>query len=320
MEPLCKNIKRMIRSALFLNRRNCRSAWRWRGVRSSPIARSAASYASSAFGGQSGASHRPSSEMRWLCSGHRCFSTDKSGQRDKAADGINLSSSAGDAKNSSSNAAGGSSADDSRANENGDGSSSGNGSGRSSRAQQHAQRVAEERRQRNESVALKAAAVVVLTLGLSYAFVPLYQAFCQATGYGGTTQRRKNTEEMLATKDGKEKRRVTVYFNADVSPHLPWKFVPSQRSVQCETGDTVLAFFRATNKTDKPIVGISTYNVTPMKAGLYFHKIQCCKLYYFFYKKKRTIKSKKKKMFDENLHNSNRNSFVFVSLTLVFFL
>ena len=37
----------------------------------------------------------------------------------------------------------------------------------------------------------------------------------------------------------------------------------------------MLAFYRATNKTDKPLVGISTYNVTPMRAGLYFHKVQC---------------------------------------------
>jgi cytochrome c oxidase assembly protein Cox11 len=35
------------------------------------------------------------------------------------------------------------------------------------------------------------------------------------------------------------------------------------------------ALRRATNLTDNAIVGISTYNVTPMKAGLYFHKIQC---------------------------------------------
>ena len=151
------------------------------------------------------------------------------------------------------------------------------GEGGGGGSQRHEREEARKRvlRQRNESVALRALAVVMLTLGLSYAFVPLYAAFCQATGYGGTVQRDSNTEEMLRTKDGKPKKRVTVYFNADVSPALPWKFVPSQRSVECETGDTVLAFFRATNKTDKPIVGISTYNVTPMKAGLYFHKIQC---------------------------------------------
>lgn len=133
-------------------------------------------------------------------------------------------------------------------------------------------------RKRNEALALRVGAVVVLTLAASYAFVPLYQIFCQATGYGGTVQQNKDEDETAAKlRDaaGKPKKRITIHFNADVSPKLPWKFVPSQRTVTVDTGETVLAFYRATNLTDKPIVGISTYNVTPMKAGLYFHKIQC---------------------------------------------
>jgi cytochrome c oxidase assembly protein subunit 11 len=133
-------------------------------------------------------------------------------------------------------------------------------------------------RKRNESLGLRMAALVVLTLGASYAFVPLYQIFCQATGYGGTVQTSSDassTEAKLRDAAGKPKKRITIFFNSDVSPRLPWQFVPSQRSISCETGETVLAFYRATNLTDKAIVGISTYNVTPMKAGLYFHKIQC---------------------------------------------
>lgn len=36
-----------------------------------------------------------------------------------------------------------------------------------------------------------------------------------------------------------------------------------------------MAFYEAENKSDRDVVGVSTYNVTPMKAGLYFNKIQC---------------------------------------------
>lgn len=39
-------------------------------------------------------------------------------------------------------------------------------------------------------------------------------------------------------------------------------------------GETALAFYRAKNPTDKPITGISTYNVVPFEAGQYFNKIQ----------------------------------------------
>lgn len=40
-------------------------------------------------------------------------------------------------------------------------------------------------------------------------------------------------------------------------------------------GETALAFYTATNPTDVPVVGISTYNVVPFEAGQYFNKIQC---------------------------------------------
>jgi hypothetical protein len=100
-------------------------------------------------------------------------------------------------------------------------------------------------RERNQAIAFKVGAVVLVTLCLSYAFVPLYQAFCQATGYGGTTQAGKKSADVLAAPESAKKAKpITIYFNADTSQNLKWKFEPSQRSVQCNTGESVLAFFR----------------------------------------------------------------------------
>eukprot|EP00551_Chaetoceros_affinis_P006139 CAMPEP_0203673342 /NCGR_PEP_ID=MMETSP0090-20130426/11995_1 /ASSEMBLY_ACC=CAM_ASM_001088 /TAXON_ID=426623 /ORGANISM="Chaetoceros affinis, Strain CCMP159" /LENGTH=351 /DNA_ID=CAMNT_0050538969 /DNA_START=35 /DNA_END=1090 /DNA_ORIENTATION=+ len=48
--------------------------------------------------------------------------------------------------------------------------------------------------ERNIKIASYAAAVVVGALGATYASVPLYKLFCQATGFGGTTQRVTLTE------------------------------------------------------------------------------------------------------------------------------
>uniref|UniRef100_A0A8C3LXJ8 Cytochrome c oxidase assembly protein COX11, mitochondrial n=1 Tax=Chrysolophus pictus TaxID=9089 RepID=A0A8C3LXJ8_CHRPC len=45
--------------------------------------------------------------------------------------------------------------------------------------------------------------------------------------------------------------------------------------LQVVPGETALAFYKAKNPTDKPIIGISTYNVVPFEAGQYFNKIQC---------------------------------------------
>lgn len=64
-------------------------------------------------------------------------------------------------------------------------------------------------------------------------------------------------------------------FNADVSDGMPWKFRPSQRSVTLRPGESTLAFYVAENLSNKSIIGVSTYNVTPQQAGYYFNKIQC---------------------------------------------
>jgi len=71
------------------------------------------------------------------------------------------------------------------------------------------------------------------------------------------------------------RRPIRVHFSATVSHSIPWKFRPLQKEVTCVPGEPVLAFFNATNMSDEPLIGISTYNVTPQKAGVYFNKIQC---------------------------------------------
>ncbi|PKU79235.1 cytochrome c oxidase assembly protein COX11, mitochondrial isoform X1 [Dendrobium catenatum] len=115
-------------------------------------------------------------------------------------------------------------------------------------------------------------------VGASYAAVPLYRRFCQATGYGGTVQRRESVEEKIVrhTRDGTTaSRELVVQFNADVADGMPWKFVPTQRQVRVKPGESALAFYTAENRSSAPITGVATYNVTPMKAAIYFNKIQC---------------------------------------------
>lgn len=130
------------------------------------------------------------------------------------------------------------------------------------------------RQERNKSFALYLVSVAVGVVGLSYAAVPLYKVFCQATGYGGTTQV-AGEEAALLMRPVKGARPLKIRFSGNVSSALPWGFTPQQRQVEVVPGETALAFYTATNKSDDPVIGVSTYNVLPMKAGLYFNKIQC---------------------------------------------
>lgn len=132
--------------------------------------------------------------------------------------------------------------------------------------------------QKSQKMLIYLTTLVFAMVGCSYAAVPLYRRFCQATGYGGTIQRRESVEEKIArhAQDGTvTTREIVVQFNADVADGMQWKFVPTQREVRVKPGESALAFYTAENKSSTPITGVSTYNVTPMKAAIYFNKIQC---------------------------------------------
>jgi cytochrome c oxidase assembly protein subunit 11 len=112
-------------------------------------------------------------------------------------------------------------------------------------------------------------AIIVAMVGLTAASVPLYQLFCQVTGYGGTPQ---IAEDVVP---GAVDRTIRVRFDASIGDELPWRFQPVQREIEIPIGEETLAFYRAVNLSDRPIVGSSTFNVTPHKAGPYFSKIDC---------------------------------------------
>jgi len=133
---------------------------------------------------------------------------------------------------------------------------------------------AQQQSERNKSFALYLVSVAIGVVGLSYAAVPLYKVFCQATGYGGTTQK-AGEEQAALMRPVKGARPLKIRFAGNVSSALPWGFTPQQRQVEVVPGETALAFYTATNSSDDPIIGVATYNVLPMKAGLYFNKIQC---------------------------------------------
>ncbi|HJM93531.1 MAG: cytochrome c oxidase assembly protein [Alphaproteobacteria bacterium] len=122
---------------------------------------------------------------------------------------------------------------------------------------------------RNWLTAVVAAGVVVGMMGAAYAAVPLYRMFCQVTGFGGTTQVAEKAPVAVG------ERIITVRFNADTARGMPWKFQPQQRAVSLKVGQQALALYEAANPTDRRIVGTSTFNVTPLKAGPYFSKIEC---------------------------------------------
>ncbi len=126
-------------------------------------------------------------------------------------------------------------------------------------------------RHRNRRVGFYALLGALAMLGLGYASVPLYRLFCQVTGFGGTPL----TAD--AAPHARGERIVTVRFDANVmgGPNpLPWRF-EGPRPVQVQVGEDRLIHYRAVNRGTAEATGTATFNVTPLKAAPYFHKIAC---------------------------------------------
>lgn len=104
---------------------------------------------------------------------------------------------------------------------------------------------------------------------LSFASVPLYDLFCRVTGWGGTTQ-------VADAGSGKVlDQTVLIRFDASTDKDMPWIFEPVEHQMRVRIGETALAFYRATNPTDRPVAGSAAFNVTPFEVGSYFSKIEC---------------------------------------------
>ena len=122
---------------------------------------------------------------------------------------------------------------------------------------------------RDMVVAAACGVVAAAMVGASFAAVPLYNMFCRVTGFAGTTQvSRIAPKHMLA-------RELTVRFDSNVMPGLPWKFMPEQNSIKVHIGEVVTVHYKVINEAARTISAQASYNVTPLSVGAYFDKINC---------------------------------------------
>lgn len=122
---------------------------------------------------------------------------------------------------------------------------------------------------KNARTGLIVLAAIVGMGALSFAAVPLYDLFCRMTGFDGTPIKKAELPDQILD------RTVTIKFNADTGRNMPWEFKPEMREISVRLGEKGLTAYHARNKAGHAVGGTALYNVTPLKAGKYFHKIQC---------------------------------------------
>lgn len=121
---------------------------------------------------------------------------------------------------------------------------------------------------RQNVIALACAGTVVFMTGAAFAAVPLYQLFCQVTGFNGTVMKADKAPDTILDST------VLVRFDTNVRD-LPMVFRAEQVSQRVRIGETGMAWFDVTNTSDQPIKARAGYNVVPEQTGPYFQKLQC---------------------------------------------
>jgi cytochrome c oxidase assembly protein subunit 11 len=124
-------------------------------------------------------------------------------------------------------------------------------------------------RGRDMAVAAACGVFVAMMVGMAYAAVPFYNWFCRTTGFGGTTQ------VATAAPAGQLDRKLTVRFDANISPGLPWRFEPEVNSIDVRIGEVATVYFTIVNQSARATLGQAAYNVAPTTVGAYFSKINC---------------------------------------------
>ena len=135
--------------------------------------------------------------------------------------------------------------------------------------QPHRQPAPKSASRRDLIVAFACGGVVASMVGASFAAVPFYNWFCRTTGYGGTTQRAEAAPAQTLP------RKVTVYFDSNIAPGLPWHFQPERRTIDVKLGEVVTVYYRVVNEAARVTTGQAAYNVSPPTVGVYFEKISC---------------------------------------------
>jgi cytochrome c oxidase assembly protein subunit 11 len=129
--------------------------------------------------------------------------------------------------------------------------------------------IRRRRAARDIVVAFACGGFVALMVGVSFAAVPLYSWFCRTTGFGGTTQVAKTAPDQSSG------RVITVRFDSNVAPGLPWSFEPERRTIDVRLGEVVTVYYAVRNESARVTTGQAGYNVTPPTVGAYFEKINC---------------------------------------------
>ena len=118
----------------------------------------------------------------------------------------------------------------------------------------------------------KIAAISVAMFAFGFFLLPpLYDTFCEITGFGGRTATAASTEAERPDPN----RTVRVEFLASVPRGVPFTLEPEVSRMQVHPGQLYETHYRARNLTGSPLTAQAVPSVAPGDAARYFNKAEC---------------------------------------------
>jgi cytochrome c oxidase assembly protein subunit 11 len=123
----------------------------------------------------------------------------------------------------------------------------------------------------NRQLLARLLGMAVIMFGFGFALVPLYDVFCEITGFGGRT----NTTAAQAVEAPDLDREIRVEFVTTVNEYAPWTLQPDTDSMLVHPGKLYFATFTAENLADREMTGQAVPSVAPSSAAEHFKKLEC---------------------------------------------
>ncbi|PTC00221.1 cytochrome c oxidase assembly protein [Thalassospira xiamenensis] len=126
--------------------------------------------------------------------------------------------------------------------------------------------------QNNSRIVKRLLVTVACMFAFGFALVPLYDVFCDITGFNGRT---KNEQAAVSVGEIDKSRTVRVQFITRNNKGMPWDFGPEVKEVRVHPGETKVVNFLAKNRTSNNMVAQAIPSVAPGEAALYLNKTEC---------------------------------------------
>ena len=123
----------------------------------------------------------------------------------------------------------------------------------------------------NLSLTRRLLVLAVIMFGFGFLLVPLYDVFCEITGFGGRT----NATAAVVEEAPDLSREIRIEFMTTVNSYAPFELSSDTSSMTVNPGKMYFATFTGKNLSSESRIAVARPSVAPPAASEHFVKIEC---------------------------------------------